>query len=112
MSEFVDYLHEVFEHFGPLHPRRMFGGYGIYHQGVMIAIVVDEVLYLKADRQSAPHFKALDLPRFEYLKQGKPVRMSFYAAPEEVFEDPDQAVLWGRRAYQAALRARRPGSTN
>lgn len=108
MSDFVGYVQETFAPFGPLEPKRMFGGYGIYHQGIMIAIVADEVLYLKADQESAPQFEALGLSRFEYVQRGRIVRMSYYAAPEEVFEDPEQASLWGRRAYEAALRARGP----
>ena len=107
MSEFIDYLHEVLAPFGPVQTRRMFGGYGVYHDGVMFAIVVDEVLYLKADEQSAPEFEALSLCRFEYLKQGKPVRMSFFEAPDAVFDDADEAVRWARCAFEAALRSRK-----
>ncbi|MEO8325124.1 MAG: TfoX/Sxy family protein [Nitrospirota bacterium] len=35
MSEYVEFLKEVFEQFGPIHPRRMFGGHGLFHKGVM-----------------------------------------------------------------------------
>jgi DNA transformation protein len=56
VSEFVDYLHEVFGRFGPIHVRRMFGGYGIYHDGIMFGLVADDTLYLKADASTAKHF--------------------------------------------------------
>lgn len=48
MSEFVNYLHEVFESFGPISSRRMFGGYGIYHEGLMFGLVADERALLRA----------------------------------------------------------------
>ena len=49
MSEFVEYLNEVFAEFGAIQSKKMFGGYGIYHDGVMFALVSDDTLYLKAD---------------------------------------------------------------
>ena len=39
MSEFTDELHEVFERFGRISVQRMFGGYGIYHEERMFALV-------------------------------------------------------------------------
>lgn len=106
MSEFVDYLNEVFEPFGEIRARRMFGGYGIYHDGVMFGLVADDTLYLKADEDSATHFKSRGLGRFEYDKDGKTIKMSYYLAPDEIFDEPDAAVLWARRACDAALRAK------
>jgi DNA transformation protein len=106
-SEFVDYLSEVFQALGQVDAKRMFGGFGIYHDDLMFGLVADDVLYLKADAESAPAFVARQLAQFQYLKQGKPVRLSFYAAPEEIFDDPDEARDWATRACEAALRSRR-----
>lgn len=106
MSEFVDHLHEVFRDFGSIGVRRMFGGYGIYHGGVMFALVSDEVLYLKADDATAAFFESRGLGRFQYRKSGAVVSLSYFEAPEEIFDDPEAALEWARRAYDAALRAR------
>lgn len=106
MSEFTDYLQEVFEHFGTIQSRKMFGGYGIYHDGVMFALVADDALYLKADDMTVHFFQERQLEAFEYLKNNKPVKMSYYQAPEDIFEDADEARLWATRAYQAACRAK------
>jgi DNA transformation protein len=105
MSEFVAYLHEVFATFGPITAKRMFGGHGIYHNGLMIGLVADDTLYLKADTESRPLFEARGLHAFEYIKNGKAMQMSYLTAPEDIFDDPDDATLWAERAYQAALRA-------
>lgn len=108
MSEFIDYLHEVFEHFGPVQARRMFGGYGIYHDGVMFGLVADDTLYLKADQTTAAQFKSRGLGQFEYDKAGKTIKMSYYLAPEEIMDSPEDAAVWARRAYAAALRSKSP----
>ncbi|MEZ5541217.1 MAG: TfoX/Sxy family protein [Pseudomonadota bacterium] len=109
MSEFVDNLSEVFAHFGPVHAKRMFGGYGIYHADLMFALVADDVLYLKADAQSVAAFTRLGLRPFEYARGGKQVALSYYMAPEAIFDDPGTARDWAVLAFEAALRGMKPG---
>lgn len=53
MSEFVDNLDEVFALFGAVRAKRMFGGYGLYHDNLVFGLVADEVLYLKATASCA-----------------------------------------------------------
>ena len=109
MSEFVDYLEEVFDAFGKIRARKMFGGYGIYHDGVMFGLVADDTLYLKADEKTVDLFEKRGLGPFQYDKAGRIVKMSYYLAPEEIFDSPGDATLWARRAYGAALRAKSKG---
>ncbi len=105
MDEFITYLHEVFSGFGPIRAKRMFGGYGIYHNELIFALVADNLLYLKANNETAVFFEEQGSKRFEYMKQGRPVQLLYYEAPQEIFDDPDAANLWAERAYQAADRA-------
>ena len=107
MSEFVDSLHEVFAQFGAISAKHMFGGYGIYHDSVMFGLVADDVLYLKADETSSADFMQRGLSAFEYEKAGKSIRMSYYAAPEEIFDAPERATQWATLAFDAALRAKK-----
>ncbi|MCR6474812.1 TfoX/Sxy family protein [Variovorax sp. ZS18.2.2] len=108
MSDFVQSLHEVFERLGRIQTRRMFGGHGVWHEGRMIALVAKDTLYLKSDAGSAEHFERLNLPPFTYVRQGKEMPMSYRLAPADLFEDREDAALWGRRAYEAALRSGQP----
>jgi DNA transformation protein len=107
MSEFVEYLKEVFQEFGEIGARRMFGGHGIYYDGVMIGLVSDDTLYLKADSKSAEKFVGCGSSQFMYPKGGKMVGMSYYLAPEEALEDPSEMREWAQLAYDAALRSRK-----
>ena len=104
MSEFVDYLHEVLAPFGRINARRMFGGHGIYREGIMFALLSGETLYLKADKETAGLFESRGLCRFGYARNGKVIRLSYYEAPEEIFENEEDATLWATRAFEAALR--------
>ena len=105
MSEFVSYLHEVLEHFGPIRSRKMFGGHGIYHDDLMFGLVADDEFYLKADAETVPVFEKHGLTPFEFNKDGKIMTMSYYHAPEEIYDDPDEAVRWASLGFAAALRA-------
>lgn len=105
MSEFTDTLTDLFDQLGSITVRRMFGGYGVYCDGWMFAIVVDDVLYLKADAESAPEFVAAGCEPFVYARLGKPVQLSFYQAPNAILDDRDRAAAWGRRALSTARRA-------
>ena len=108
MSGFTDHLHEVFGAFGPIKTRRMFGGHGVWHQGLMIGLVAGDTLYLKVDEQMRAQFAARGLGPFEYSRKGKTVALSYYRAPEEMLESPNEAVAWARLAYAAALRGVKP----
>ena len=106
VNEFVEHLNEVFHLFGSIRSRRMFGGYGIYHDGLMIGLVADDTLFLKIDALSAPHFSEAGCLPFEYTKNGVTMKMSYSSAPVEVFDEPETAKIWATRAYEAALRSR------
>lgn len=104
MSQFTDALPELFESLGRVTVKRMFGGAGLWHDGLMCALVVRDTLYLKTDETTRPFFDALDLPAFRYERGGKVMETSYRQPPETVFEDRQEAALWVRRAYEAALR--------
>jgi DNA transformation protein len=104
MSDFIPFVQELLEGWAPVSARRMFGGHGLYHEGLMFAIVMDQRLYLKADEVNRPEFEALGLGPFTYAMKGKEVALSYWAAPDAIFDEPSEAVLWARSAWDAALR--------
>jgi len=107
VSEFVDHLETVFARFGPVSAKRMFGGYGLYHDGLMFGLIVDDVLYLKTDALSVAAFIERGLGPFTYERRGRPVSLAYHQAPEELYEDVELARAWAARAFDAALRARK-----
>ena len=95
---------EMFSAFGPVAVRRMFGGAGIYAGDTMFALVADDQLYFKADAQNRVLFEEHELLPFTYESKGKRVTMSYYSAPEEVFDDEEAMTQWASRAVDAARR--------
>jgi DNA transformation protein len=104
MSDFVPFVQELLQGWGAVSARRMFGGQGLYHEGLMFAIVMDNRLYLKADDLNRPEFEALGLTPFTYPMKGKTVALSYWTAPDAIFDEPTEAVHWARSAWEAAAR--------
>ncbi len=104
MSDFIPFVQELLEDWAQVSARRMFGGHGLYHEGLMFAIVMDQQLYLKADEVNRPEFEALGLAPFTYAMKGKDVALSYWAAPDTIFDDQQEAVNWAQSAWDAALR--------
>lgn len=103
-------LREIFEGLGAISIRRMFGGKGIYHQGLIIALVVDDELLLKADAQTVSAFIDAGSTQWSYdsRKSGKPVAMPYWSIPDDAFDDPEIMTDWARLAFAASLRASTP----
>jgi DNA transformation protein and related proteins len=99
-------IEEMFEGLGPVMIKRMFGGKGVYHRGLIIAIELRDGMLLKADDLSAPEFEAAGARRWVYEgKAGKAVQMPYWSIPEDAYDDPEIMGHWVRLAFQAALRA-------
>src|SRR5439155_11767817 len=106
---FVEFLKDQLSEFGPVSVRRMFGGAGIYRDGVMFALIAGEVLYLKADDLTRTEFESEGLAPFVYsTRNGTNTIMSYWRAPERCLDDPQEMAEWASKAWAAALRARKP----
>jgi len=104
-SEFVDFILDLLVSFGSVRSRKMFGGYGIFRDDLMFGLVSDDMLYFKVDDHNREDFVQRGLEPFRYEKQGKLMKISYYLAPEETLDEPDEMIIWANKAYAAALKA-------
>ncbi|HET9576679.1 MAG TPA: TfoX/Sxy family protein [Usitatibacter sp.] len=109
-DDFVRHVVDSLRDLGPVDVKRMFGGWGLYHQGVFFALVMGGTLYLKTDERNRPHFDRKGLAAFTFEKGGETIVTAYRAAPGEALEDRAVMARWARGAYEAALRkgAKRP----
>lgn len=105
-NDFIDHVRELLTPVGSVAVKRMFGGHGVYLDGLFVAILADDELYLKVDDLTRADFEAEDCAPFIYTKNGKDMAMSFHRAPGEAMDAPHLMQPWARRALEAALRAR------
>ena len=104
-DDFVDYVLELLGPFGTVGARRMFGGHGVYLDGLMFAIISEDTLYLKADEMNRIEFEQAGCEIFGYARKGRRATLGFFRAPEDAMESPELMLPWARTAYAAALRA-------
>lgn len=98
-------ISELFSAFGPVSVRRMFGGAGIFADGLMIALVSNGDIFLKADDETSPAFEREGLMPFTYGAKRRRVVMSYWRMPERLLDDPDELAAWAKAALAAARRS-------
>jgi len=101
----AEHISELFSSFGSVSVRRMFGGAGIFADGLMIGLISNGDIFLKADDESSPAFEREGLKPFTYGAKRKRVVMSYWRMPERLLDDPDELAEWAKTALGAARRS-------
>jgi DNA transformation protein and related proteins len=107
-ADFADYCCELLGSLGPVQAKRMFAGWGLSLDGLTMAIIAWDKLFLKGNAQSKPQYQAAGCEEFVYEKDGRVMRMAYYTAPESALESRAAMQPWAQLAMQAAVAARKP----
>jgi DNA transformation protein len=104
-----EFIRELFAPFRPVAVKRMFGGAGIYADGLMFALLFDGAIYLKVDETTIPDFEREGSRPFVYTRAKSPGRvgrasLSYWRLPERLYDDPDELAVWAERALGVAER--------
>ena len=104
-SDFVDYLVEQLAPLGDVSAKAMFGGWGIYHEARMFALVADDTLYVKVDDTNRADFERENLQPFRYERRerGEAV-MDYYEPPAAAIDNRELLCEWARKGIEAADR--------
>lgn len=101
-----DRFDDLFAPFGKIVVRRMFGGEGLFRDGLMFAIVHEDRLYFKTSEESRQAFIAEGAgPLFYKFKNAEGVLTSYYELPDRLYDDPDELAEWARAAFAVALQS-------
>jgi len=104
-DSFAGFLREELAPLGRVTVRRMFGKTGVFCDGLMFAMVADDLLYFRVDDLNREALQeARCLPPLNYEKGGRTIDLSFWRAPERLLDDPDELLAWARTALAAARR--------
>ena len=104
-NEFVAYVQELMAGWAAVAARKMFGGYGLYREGLMFALIVEDELFFKTDADNVAQFERAGSHPFVYQSQTRIVQMSYWSAPAASLDSPVEMGGWCQSAYGAALRA-------
>jgi DNA transformation protein len=104
-DSFAEFLREQLAALGHITMRRMFGKTGVFCDGLMLGMVRDNTLFFRVDDDNRAAFEeARSFPPLNYEKKGGTIDLSFWQAPERLFDEPDELVTWARAALAAARR--------
>ncbi|OFX13064.1 MAG: transcriptional regulator [Alphaproteobacteria bacterium RIFOXYD12_FULL_60_8] len=106
--DFVNLVLELLAPLGEVTARAMFGGHGLYLDGLTFALIADDTLYFKVDDGNRPAFEAVGLEPFRPFPDKPSYVMSYYEAPPDALEDAAELQPWAQGAFAAALRNRKP----
>ncbi|MFZ1813054.1 MAG: TfoX/Sxy family protein [Rhizobiaceae bacterium] len=112
-KEFAAHLEDLFSVLPGSSVRRMFGGAGIFRDGLMYALSLDDGrIALKADEENLPAFLSEDMEEWTYPYKGGQKSMGYWYMPERLADEPDELEKWARASFEAAMRAdaRKPAS--
>jgi len=106
-NEYKAFVAEQLEPLGPVRIRNMFGGAGVYFDDLMFGLIVGETLFFKVDERNRGDFEDEEMGPFVYEPpSGRLIAMSYYELPERLYDEPEELILWARRALDAALAAK------
>ena len=104
-AEYRDWVLEQLRHLGPVTARGMFGGAGLYCDGLFFALIAEDTVYFKVDDSNRGDFEAAGTEPFR--PYGDDRAMGYYEVPADVLEDPDRLREWAEKALAVARRKRR-----
>ncbi|MHC4543173.1 MAG: TfoX/Sxy family protein [Planctomycetota bacterium] len=102
-NEYLTYVIDQLECLGPVQSRRMFGGAGLYFDGLFFALIADDVLYFKVDDSNRSDYEAASMSPFCPFPD-KPYAMQYYEVPIDVLENRDTLRDWAQKALDVAER--------
>ena len=102
-EEYLDYVVDQLGCIGEVAAKRMFGGVGLYHDGLFFGLIAADALYFKVDDENRPAYETAGARPFQPYGD-ESYSMSYYEVPVDVLEDVDQLRTWARGAVAAAAR--------
>jgi DNA transformation protein len=108
-ESFREFLVDLFDPIDGVSFRRMFGGLGIFREGLMFALVAQDILYFKTDDKTRAGFEVEECGPFVYQAKDGPRSTSYWRAPERLFDEPEEFRGWAMTAspWRKGLRRKR-----
>lgn len=104
-NEYV--VHDLLAHIPDITSRAMFGGYGLYKDGFIFAIIVEDELYFKVDKSNQPDYERYGSQPFVYQGKNKPMTMAYWKLPAEIMENPDKLEQWVITSWQISQKGKK-----
>ncbi len=106
-DDFRDFVLEQLATAGQVTARSMFGGIGLYLDGLFFALIDDDTLYFKVDDSTRARYEKAGSKPFCPFPDRPDQAMGYWQVPAEVLEDSEELARWARESMGIALAKRR-----
>ena len=101
-DDYLSFVKEQLSDFGILDVKRMFGGVGIFHKGLMFGKIGNDILRFRVDEINQKDYEEKGMKPYHSEKKKK--GMPYWEVPSDVLEDKEKLVKWATIAYDCAVR--------
>jgi DNA transformation protein len=105
-AQFLAYVLEQLAGLGSLRSNRMFGGVGLYSDGLFFGLIDDDTLFFKTDGSNIEPYRARRMPRFMPFPDRPEAVLGYHQVPADVIEDAETLVEWASRSVAVASTSR------
>lgn len=105
----IAFVLEQLERAGPVTAKKMFGGAGLYCEGLFFGLIdSDDRFHLKVDDSNRADYQARGMKAFA-PPSPRPMSkaMPYMTVPDDVLEDPEELAVWAKKAMAVAAKGRR-----
>ena len=101
--QYLAYILEQLAALSSLRPNRMFGGVGLYSDGLFFGLIDDDTLYFKTCPENIEQYRSRNMPKFMPFPDKTGAVMGYHQVPADVIEDAETLVAWARQSVAIAL---------
>ena len=108
-DSFLNYvLEDVLGHIPNISAKSMFGGYGIYRDGTIFAIIAYDQLYFKVGGINIDDYKSRGSEPFVYERGNhKKKTMSYWLVPNDILDNRDEIIEWVEKEIKVSKQKNR-----
>lgn len=101
-EDYLKFVMDQLSELGEVEVKRMFGGVGLFHKGLMFGKIGGGAFRLKVDAHNRQDYEERDMKPFysETKKKGVP----YWEVPADVIEDRNELSKWAKKSFEAAVR--------
>lgn len=103
-KDYLDYVTEQLSEFGEIMIKKMFGGAGLYFDGLIFGLVTaKDVFCLKVDETNRADYEERGMTPFGATETKK--GMPYWEVPVEILEDRTELAAWAMKAFEVSVKA-------
>ena len=104
-KDYAHFVQDQLSEFGEVEFKSMFGGIGIFKDGVMFAKIGGDKFRLKVDESNKKQFEDRGMKPFHSEKKKK--GMPYWEVPQDVLEDRTELTKWANQSFEIAINAKK-----